>query len=83
MEIYEILRHEMLKKGTTQTWVVKEVNMLDKTLGMTNAKMSLILAGKRKIAGDEFIAICRVLNLDTNVFMQGKESKIFANEKVS
>ena len=70
MEIYEVLREEIGKKGVTQTWVVNQVNSLDISLNMTCAKLSAVLAGKRKLAGEEFIAICRVLGLDAGVFIK-------------
>lgn len=73
MEIYEVLKKEIDKKGVTQTWIVNQVNSLDVSLNMTCAKMSAILKGKRKMAGEEFIAICRVLDLDTKVFTEQKK----------
>lgn len=74
MEIYEVLKQEIDKKGVTQTWIVNQMNSLDISLNMTCAKMSAVLAGKRKLAGEEFIAICRVLELDTDVFIKQRDA---------
>lgn len=74
MEIFEILREEINRKGVTQTWVVNQMNSLDISLNMTCAKLSAALAGKRKLAGEEFIAICRVLGLDAGVFIKQKNA---------
>lgn len=70
MEIFRVIGSEMKNKGVTQTWVVSEVNALDKSLNLTNNKLSAILSGKRKIAGEEFIALCCVLGLETNNFIK-------------
>ena len=74
MEIYKIIRYEMKNKGVTQTWVVNEANAIDKSLNLTNNKLSAILSGKRRIAGEEFIALCRVLGLETNNFIEKEKS---------
>lgn len=64
----------MKNKGVTQTWVVNEANAIDKSLNLTNNKLSAILSGKRRIAGEEFIALCRVLGLETNNFIQKEKN---------
>ena len=70
MEIYEILKEEIKKKGVSQTWVVNQMNALDITLNMTCNKLSAVLMGKRKLPGEEFLAICKVLNLETTNFIK-------------
>lgn len=74
LEIYEVLKQEIDKKGVTQTWIVNQMNSLDISLNMTCAKMSAVLAGKRKLTGEEFIAICRVLELDTEIFIKQRDA---------
>lgn len=74
MEIYEILKEEISKKGVSQTWVVNQMNTLDITLNMTCNKLSAVLMGKRKLLGEEFLAICRVLGLETDTFIKRKEA---------
>ncbi len=68
MEIYKVIKEEVQNRGVTQTWVVNQMNYLDKSLNMTNQKMSAILNGRRELAGDEFIAVCKVLNMDIQNF---------------
>lgn len=74
MEIYEVLKEEINKKGVTQTWVVNQMNSIDISLNMTCAKMSAVLMGKRKLVGEEFIAICRVLGLEKGAFIKQKDA---------
>lgn len=74
MEIYEILKEEINKKGISQTWVVNQMNALDISLNMTCNKLSAVLMGKRKLLGEEFVAICRVMDLDADVFIKRKEA---------
>ncbi|WP_312059338.1 hypothetical protein [Anaerotignum sp.] len=74
MEIYRVIGSEVKNKGVTQTWVVNEVNALDNSINLTNNKLSAILSGKRRIAGEEFIALCRVLGLETNNFVEKEKT---------
>ncbi|MCJ7856864.1 helix-turn-helix transcriptional regulator [Lachnospiraceae bacterium NSJ-143] len=68
METYKILKYEICKRGYSQIYVVNSMNFLDPSLNMTASKLSSILLGKRKLSGNEFIALCKVLNLDIDSF---------------
>lgn len=47
--------------------------IVDKT-GMTQNAVSLALSGKRKITADEYISICRALNVPLETFLTNKSA---------
>lgn len=63
MSVNEAIRNVIDDSGRTQVWVAAKINSIDPKLNMTKAKLSAALNGKRKISGDEFIALCKALEI--------------------
>ena len=51
------------ENGRTQAW-------LSQKTGISTAKLSLALTGKRRMTFDEYELICGALNVDTNTFIK-------------
>lgn len=58
----------MIEQGRTQVWVVNRMNMISPLLKMDKSKFSAVLAGKRKMSGDELIAFCKALEITPDEF---------------
>lgn len=58
----------MSEQGRTQIWVVNRMNMISPMLKMDKNKLSAVLAGKRKMSGDELIAFCKALEITPDEF---------------
>ena len=68
MSVNEAIKSAIDDSGRTQVWVANKINAINPSLNMDKSKLSAALNGKRKISGDEFIALCKALeiNPDTN-----------------
>ena len=49
-------------QGITQSFISEKT-------GITKEKMSNILNGKRKLTGDELVAVCKVLGINLDYFL--------------
>lgn len=67
MEMHQLFESAIDDSGRTQVWVANKINAINPSLNMDKSKLSAALNGKRKISGDEFIALCKALeiSLDT------------------
>ena len=67
MSVNEAIKSAIDDSGRTQVWVANKINAINPSLNMDKSKLSAALNGKRKISGDEFIALCKALeiSLDT------------------
>ncbi len=63
MSVNEAIKTVIDDSGRTQTWVVAKINAINPSLSMDKSKLSASLNGKRKISGDEFIALCKALEI--------------------
>lgn len=64
------LRNNIKNSGRTQVWLVSRVNAIDPQINMSKAKLSASLIGKRKISADEFIALCKALEISPDLIME-------------
>ena len=64
MSVNEALKSVIADSGRTQTWVITRVNRINPNVNMTKNKLCSALNGKRKITGDEFIALCKALEIN-------------------
>ena len=55
-------------KGLRQAWVVDRMNLVNPDLHMSNAKLSSIVCGGRKMSGDELIAFCVATDTSPDYF---------------
>lgn len=71
MNIGKIIGSIIMEKGMTQTSVTQRmVKLMPELEGhFTPKKMSAIIKGKRKMACDELIAFCIVMDVDPAAFM--------------
>lgn len=65
----EKMRNEILKKGMKQKAVAKKSDM-------TERQLSMILTGKRKCDVDEYVRICRTLEVPISTFIVENHSSI-------
>ena len=64
MSVNEAIRNVIDDSGRTQVWVAAKINAINPSLNMDKSKLSASLNGKRKISGDEFIALCKALEIN-------------------
>lgn len=64
MSVNEAIRTIIEESGRTQTWVASKANTINPHINMTVGKLSASLNGNRKITGDEFIALCKALEIN-------------------
>lgn len=57
------IRDYLLNNGITQSFISKKT-------GIEPSKLNLSLQGKRRLSLEEYAAICGVLGVDTNKFLQ-------------
>ena len=63
MSVNEAIKSAIDDSGRTQVWVANKINAINPSLNMDKSKLSAALNGKRKISGDEFIALCKALEI--------------------
>lgn len=63
MEIHLQLREVRLSKGITQTYVSEKT-------GISNNKLSRFEKGQQKLYYDEFLKVCKVLEVNPNKFIK-------------
>lgn len=64
MSVNEAIKSAIDDSGRTQVWVINKINAINPSLNMDKNKLSSSLNGKRKISGDEFIALCKALEIN-------------------
>ena len=64
MSVNEAIKSAIDDSGRTQVWVANKINAINPSLNMDKSKLSAALNGKRKISGDEFIALCKALEIN-------------------
>ena len=64
MSVNEALKDVIENTGRTQKWIITKVNAISPCVNMTKDKLCASLNGKRKITGDEFIALCKALEIN-------------------
>lgn len=72
MCISEKIEKLLSERGTTQAWVVTQMNNINPSIKMDAAKFSAIVKKKRKISGDELLAFCMALAISPDVFLKSK-----------
>lgn len=68
LPVTEVIRKELKKQGRTQVWVANKMNEISKVPKMDTVKFNSIMTGKRKITGDELVALCKILGLSLEDF---------------
>lgn len=68
MNVEPAVRTVIRDKGLRQIWVVEQMNLVNPALNMSNAKLSSIVCGGRKMSGDELIAFCVATNTSPDYF---------------
>ena len=63
-ELHQVFKNIIDDSGRTQVWVINKINAINPSLNMDKNKLSSSLNGKRKISGDEFIALCTALAIN-------------------
>lgn len=64
MNASEIIKAELAESGRTQTWLVKKIN--EAGIKINKQRLSDIMRGKRVLTADEFLVMCKVLNITIN-----------------
>ena len=70
MNASDIIKAELTDSGRTQTWLVSKVNAINPQVNMRKTKLSASLIGKRKISADEFIALCKALEISPDLIVE-------------
>lgn len=68
VSVADTAKRVLNEQGRTQVWVINRMNSIFPSLNMNRNKMSSILAGKRKMTGDELIGFCRALQISPDEF---------------
>ena len=66
MNASEIIKAELTDSGRTQAWLVKKIN--EAGIDMNKQRLCDTLNGKRRLTANEFIIICKALNLTLDSF---------------
>ncbi len=69
MNVNEAIKSAIDDSGRTQVWVANKINAINPSLNMDKSKLSAALNGKRKISGDEFIALCKALEINPDTIV--------------
>ncbi|MCM1330022.1 MAG: hypothetical protein NC253_11335 [Ruminococcus sp.] len=64
MNAREIIKAELTESGRTQIWLVKKVN--EAGININKQRMSGIMRGERVLTADEFLVMCKILNITVN-----------------
>lgn len=70
MSVSDAIKKVITYSGRTQTWLVSKVNAIDPQVNMSKTKLSASLIGKRKISADEFIALCKALEISPDLIVE-------------
>lgn len=71
MSISETIRCVLQNEGRTQTWVVKEMNLIDSKIKIDKAKFSAIVCGTRRMTAEELLAFCKATETNPDIFLEG------------
>ncbi|MEA4919338.1 MAG: helix-turn-helix transcriptional regulator [Clostridiaceae bacterium] len=67
MELYGNIRQYVKENGIKNTYVYEKA-------GMTQSAFLLALNGKRKLTADEYVAICKALNVPLDKFVANNKA---------
>ena len=70
MTVAQKAKNIIAEQGRTQTWVISKMNEINPSLNLNSAKFSAMMSDSRKMSGDEFLAFCRAVKVNPNVFME-------------
>lgn len=66
LNVSETIKAELINGGRTQAWLTRRIN--EAGIKMNTQRLSAILNGKRILTADEFVIICKILNLTIDSF---------------
>lgn len=61
MTASEIIKTELTESGRTQVWLVRKIN--EAGVKMNKQRLSGVLNGKLVLSADEFLLMCKILNI--------------------
>lgn len=64
MTASEIIKTELTESGRTQIWLVRKVN--EAGIKINKQRLSDIMRGKRTLTADDFLVMCKILNITIN-----------------
>lgn len=67
MKVYKEIKRYLDDSGISQTFVAEKA-------GINLVALNMSLNGNRRLTADEYISICKALNLEPNFFSNGKAS---------
>lgn len=70
MSVSGAIKKVIADSGRTQVWLVSKINAIDPQINISEVKLSASLTGKRKISADEFIALCRALEISPDLIAE-------------
>ncbi len=68
--ISETTKRILKEQGRTQKWAAEKMNQINPNLDMDKNKISGIVAGSRKMTGDELLAFCMALEVSPDIFTE-------------
>ncbi|GHU93001.1 hypothetical protein FACS1894208_01470 [Clostridia bacterium] len=68
MSISMAVGNRIRETGRSFSWVARQVKELDSMTGLTEKKLSLSARGQRSLTVDEFLNICKVLDVKPDEF---------------
>lgn len=69
LPVEEVIKKKITEQGRTQAWVVEKMNEINPKLNMNRVKFNrIVTAGDRKLSGNEFVTLCKILDLDLEDF---------------
>lgn len=70
MNINEEMKRIIKEEGRTQKWVLQEMNKMDPSINLNDAKFSAIMTGRRNVSAEEFLAFCQVVRRSPEIFTE-------------
>lgn len=69
--VTDTVRRIVNEQGRTQTWISKRMNEINPKIEMDLVKFNSIIAGRRKMSGDELLAFCMAMEVTPDEFLLG------------
>ena len=66
MTVNERIKTELRNNGRTQAWLTRKIN--ESGIAINKQRLCDVLNGKRILTADEFIVICKILELTIDSF---------------
>lgn len=70
MSVNEALKQIINDSGRSQIWIISKANSINPSVNLTTNKLCSALNGKRKISGDEFLSICKALEINPDIIAE-------------